>query len=114
MARANDVLADLWGQVGLPAEPLAKVELTGRDPVLPSSFRVGMAAQVSIAAVASAANTIWSLRTGRLQQVSVDMRHSAVEFRSERYFRVNWGPAPQLRGLIPGTYECVDGRLDSN
>src|SRR5260221_1977005 len=110
MARANDVLADLWGQVGLPAEPLAKVELTGRDPVLPSSFRVGTAAQVSIAAVASAANTIWSLRTGRLQQVSVDMRHAAVEFRNERYFRVNGGRAPELWDRVTGRYECADGR----
>jgi len=110
MANAHDVLADLWDQVDLPAGPLANVTLTGRDPVLPSSFRVGTAAQVTIAAVASAANAIWSMRTGRLQQVSVDMRHAAVEFRSERYFRVNGGPAPQLWDPITGAYECADGR----
>src|SRR5258705_4129140 len=58
MASAIDVLADLWGQVELPAEPLARVELTGRDPALPSSVRVSTAVPASIPAMPNAANTI--------------------------------------------------------
>jgi crotonobetainyl-CoA:carnitine CoA-transferase CaiB-like acyl-CoA transferase len=107
---AQAALADLWSLTGLSDDPLHTVDLPGHDPVLPSSFRVGTVAQVSIAAVACAANAIWLLRTGRLQRVSVDMRHAAAEFRSERYFRVNDGPAPELWDKITGAYQCRDGR----
>ena len=104
------VLADLWKSLNLPAEPSGTIELTGEDPALPSSFLVGTAAQVSIASVACAANQIWQMRTGRLQRVSVDMRHAATEFRSERYLRVNGEPAPEIWDRIAGIYQCGDGR----
>ncbi|HEU5348834.1 MAG TPA: CoA transferase [Ktedonobacterales bacterium] len=110
MGSAYDVLADIWSLTNLPAELLAGVDLRGSDPVLPSSFRVGTAAQVSIAAVACAANTIWQARTGHVQQITVDMRHAAAEFRSERYLRINGGPTPALWDAIAGAYRCKDGR----
>jgi crotonobetainyl-CoA:carnitine CoA-transferase CaiB-like acyl-CoA transferase len=104
------ILAGLWSVLGLPADGLEYVTLTGHDPALPSSFRVGAAAQVSIAAVACAANTIWQMRTGRYQRVRVDMRNAAVEFRSERYLRVEGQPAPDLWDDLAGAYRCGDGR----
>jgi crotonobetainyl-CoA:carnitine CoA-transferase CaiB-like acyl-CoA transferase len=107
---AHVILADLWEALGIPGEPLEMVTLTGRDPALPSSFRVGTAAQVSIAAAACAANAIWKVRTGQLQRVSVDMRHAAVEFRSERYLRIDGHPAPDLWDDLAGAYRCRDGR----
>jgi crotonobetainyl-CoA:carnitine CoA-transferase CaiB-like acyl-CoA transferase len=110
MANAREALADLWRLTGLPVEALEVAELAGDDPALPSSFRVGTAAQASIAAVACAANAIWSMRTGRLQQVAVEMRHAAVEFRSERYLRVDGKPAPEIWDKIAGAYQCGDGR----
>ena len=110
MMDAREALADLWRLTGLTDEPLAMVELTGDDPALPSSFRVGTAAQASIAASACAANAIWRMRTGRLQRVSVDMRHAAAEFRSERYLRVDGKPAPEIWDKIAGAYQCGDGR----
>src|SRR5262245_60382928 len=109
--RDNDAaLADLWNLTRLPTQPLGSVELTGEDPVLPSSFRVGMTAQISIAAVACAANAIWQMRTGRLQQVGVAMRHAAAELRSEQYLRVNDAPAPEPWDKIAGLYQCGDRR----
>ena len=82
------VLADLWRAVGGgEANALGDVTLTGSEPALPSSFRVGTAAQVTIAAAGLAATELWRQRTGRRQKVAVDMRHAAVEFRSERYMR---------------------------
>ena len=44
------VLADLWRFAGQPADALDAVELTGAEPVLPSSFAVGTMAQTTIAA----------------------------------------------------------------
>ena len=86
-------LTQLWQAAVSPTEALSNVRLTGADPVLPSSFAIGTAAQASIAASALAAAELWRLRGGRRQLVTVDMRHAAVEFRSERYFRVEGKPS---------------------
>ena len=68
---------------------LGDIALTGAEPALPSSFAVGTAAQAAIAAAALAAARLWRVRAGRRQRVSVDMRDAAIEFRSERYLRVD-------------------------
>ncbi|MBV9740400.1 MAG: CoA transferase, partial [Hyphomicrobiales bacterium] len=52
---ANAALGEIWRSVDAPEDLLADVALTGADPVLPSSFRIGLAAQASIAASALAA-----------------------------------------------------------
>jgi crotonobetainyl-CoA:carnitine CoA-transferase CaiB-like acyl-CoA transferase len=106
----KDVLTALWHGAALAADALSMVHLSGTEPVLPSSFAVGTAAQVSIAATALAAAELWRLRNDRRQRVAVDMRHAAVEFRSERYLRVDGSPAPELWDKIAGAYPCGDGR----
>ena len=113
---AFDVTANLWRQVGLPAEALDSLRLTGAEPALPSSFAVGTCAQASIAAVGLAAAELWRLRTGRRQAVSVDMRHAAVEARSERYCRVDGAEPTDPWDKIAGAYRCKDGwvRLHTN
>src|SRR2546421_5047711 len=103
-------LAQLWQAAGQPAEALSHIRLTGTEPVLPSSFAVGTAAQASIAASALAAAELWHLRCGRHQLVTVDMRHAAIEFRSERYLRVDGEAPSELWDKIAGIYRCGDGR----
>ncbi len=101
----------------MPIGALNAVELTGSDPILPSSFAVGAAAQASIAASALAAANVWSLRGGTPQRVSVDMRHAAVEFRSERYIKVDGKSPGDPWDKVAGTYRCGDGgwvRLHTN
>jgi crotonobetainyl-CoA:carnitine CoA-transferase CaiB-like acyl-CoA transferase len=109
-APADKVLADLWQVAGGHARSLDDVELGGAEPALPSSFRVGVAAQTSIAAATLAAAEVWRLRTGRRQRVSVDMRHAAAEFRSERYLRVDGNSPSEPWDRIARTYRCGDGR----
>jgi len=106
----QDALAALWRLAGQPAAALQSVALTGAEPALASSFAVGTAAQASIAASALAAAELWRLRSGRRQHVSVDMRHAAIEFRSERYLRVDGAPPRDWHGKIAGLYRCGDGR----
>src|SRR5690242_21317557 len=89
---------------------LSDVELTGAEPVLPSSFAVGTAAQAAIAAGALAAARLWRLRTGRRQRISVDMRAAAIEFRSERYLRVDGKYPADDPDRLSGLYRCGDGR----
>ena len=104
------VLAALWRAAGQPESALDAVTLTGAEPVLPSSFAVGTTAQATIAASSVAANELWRLRTGRRQRVSVDMRHAGIEFRSERYLKVDGEQARQHRDKIVGLYRCGDDR----
>ena len=105
-----DVLVELWSDAGLDEEALEDVAFTGNEPVLPSSFAVGTAAQASIGAAALAAAELWRLRGGRRQQVSVEMRDAAIEFRSERYLRVDGKDLDDHHDPIAGLYRCGDGR----
>jgi crotonobetainyl-CoA:carnitine CoA-transferase CaiB-like acyl-CoA transferase len=117
MSSSYSALALIWADLGGDAKALEQLSFTGADPVLPSSFRVGTAAQVSIGGAALAAAELHRQRTGVTQRTAVDMRHAALECRSERYFRVNGVPAPELWDPLAGAYQCGDGcwvRLHTN
>ncbi|MDB5369708.1 MAG: acyl-CoA transferase/carnitine dehydratase [Roseomonas sp.] len=109
--------AALWHAAGLPAGALDWLDLGGSDPVLPSSFAVGGAAQASIAAMALAAAELHHQRGGPRQRVSVAMRHAAAAFRSERLLRIGAAEAPELWDAIAGLYPTGGGgwvRLHTN
>lgn len=109
LATAGEVLADIWTTTGGDTNAIHSVSLTGAEPVLPSSFAVDAVAQGTIAASALAAADIWRRRTGQAQGVSVDRRHAAAEFRSERYMHVD-GFAAHEWDKIAGVYQAGDGR----
>lgn len=112
MKNSSDALARLWSLTGLPSQPLNAVNLTGDEPGLPSSFRIGTAAQTSIAASALAAAELYRERTGagQCQDVAVDMRDASIQFRCERHLRVDGGPAPDITDILFGAFQCGDGR----
>src|SRR5579864_2014958 len=105
-----DVLAGLWRSAGLDEAALRDISFSGAEPVLPSSFAVGTAAQATIGAAALAAAALWRLRSGRRQHVTVDMRAAGIEFRSERYLRVDGKVPDEYHDAIAGLYRCGDGR----
>lgn len=111
MQSPRDILADIWALGGGEPSALDTVTLTGREPILPSTFRVGAAAQATIAAAGLAAAEIWRARSGQSQGLSVDMTHAAVECRSERYLRVDDKPPPPAWDAIAGVYKTGDGRF---
>src|SRR5262245_46597487 len=106
-----DVLSDLWRAADQPEDALGAVTLIGTEPILPSSFQVGTAAQATIAAATLAAAELWRLRTGRQQRVSVDMRDAAIEVRSEHYLHIDGQPLEDHRDKTAGVYRCGDGRF---
>jgi crotonobetainyl-CoA:carnitine CoA-transferase CaiB-like acyl-CoA transferase len=110
VSEPRTTLAQIWAGLGHDPAALEHVTLTGHEPVLPSSFAVGTAMQASVAASALAAAEVWRARTGKQQQIGVDMRAAAIAARSERYLNVDGGPAPELWDKIAGAYECGDGR----
>jgi crotonobetainyl-CoA:carnitine CoA-transferase CaiB-like acyl-CoA transferase len=111
MQTPREILTDLWTSAGGDPSALDAVALTGDEPLLPSSFRVAAAAQVSIAAAGLAAAQIWKWRSGQSQDVAVDMRHAVVECRSERYLRVDGKPPGPAWDAIAGIYKTRDQRF---
>jgi len=109
-ASPTQILQDLWTGAGGDPAALAAVTLTGEEPALPSSFRVGAQAQATIAAAGLAAAEIHKRRGGPSQGVAVDMRHAAIEFRSERYMRLAQAPPGPTWDKIAGVYTTGDGR----
>ena len=100
-----DALAALWRYSHFPQAALAHAQLTGNDPVLPSSFAVGTAAQTSIAAAALAACELGYLRGQRRRDVSVEMTHAALE--CSGWFSLN-GHTPGLWDVFSGLYRAKD------
>jgi crotonobetainyl-CoA:carnitine CoA-transferase CaiB-like acyl-CoA transferase len=111
--KAQAPLAGLWRLAGLPDEALPFAQLTGSDPVLPSSFAVGTAAQSTIAAAALAACEVGHARGADRQRVSVDMTHAALDCTG--WFALD-GKVPELWDPFSGLYRCKDGwvRIHAN
>jgi crotonobetainyl-CoA:carnitine CoA-transferase CaiB-like acyl-CoA transferase len=99
----TSALAALWQLAGMPTEALGHLTLEGSEPAVPSSFAVGTAAQVSMAAAALAANEVWHARTGRRQNVRLDMLAAALECCA--YFSVD-GKIPEVWDKLSGLYPC--------
>lgn len=98
----------IWRGVGLPLEALDELRLSGRDPVLPSSFAVGLAAQTSIAAAALAACELGHARGVARQRVDVDMTHATLEATS--WFSLD-GQELNPWDAFSGLYACADGHV---
>jgi crotonobetainyl-CoA:carnitine CoA-transferase CaiB-like acyl-CoA transferase len=111
MQSPKQILTDLWTSAGGEPAALDAVTLTGTEPQLPSSFRVAVAGQVSIAAAGLAAARLWKMRGAQDQEVTVDIRHAAVECRSERYLRLDGNPPPPAWDAIAGVYKTRDRRF---
>jgi hypothetical protein len=100
---SSAALAAVWAELGLPREALGAVELVGSGPVLPSSFAVATAAQVSIAAAALAAAEVWQLRRGTRQRVTVERTAAALE--CSAWFSLD-GRAVEPWEPLSGLYRC--------
>jgi crotonobetainyl-CoA:carnitine CoA-transferase CaiB-like acyl-CoA transferase len=82
----------------------------GGDPVLPTPFRIGTAGAATIAASGLAAAELWRARTGRRQQVTVDVRRAAASLRSGHYMKLADAKVSTARNTIMGVYPTRDGR----
>ncbi|WP_030511717.1 CoA transferase [Microbispora rosea] len=110
---------------------LPEVRVVGEDPVLPSVFPLGTMAAASAGAL-TAAVAAYARRIGRSDEegsggrqpvrgahgdpdVTIDVRHAAVAFQSERHFRTD-GKAMDVWAELSGDYRTSDGwvRLHCN
>ncbi len=104
------VLDQILNTVGWDRIASSHVKFTGADPILPSNFRIGSAGAAAIAACGLAAADLWELRTGRRQDVAMDVRKAAITMRSQRYVQIVDQAKASNWDAISGIYPTGDGR----
>ena len=107
----NETLSTILSVVGWDTRRAAEVEITGgRDPILPTPFRIGETAAASLGAVGLAVSDIWKLRTGHGQDIEVDTRRAAASLRSSRYMTMDGSSIAAERTPVMGVYPAKNGR----
>ncbi|KAF2152249.1 hypothetical protein K461DRAFT_256052 [Myriangium duriaei CBS 260.36] len=108
---SEEVVQEVWDGLDLPSQALKSIDLPGDDqPALPSSFKIGVLAQSSIALSALAAAQIHALRNEKeTPKVHVPLEHAVIEFKSERLYILNGKPTPSPWGAIGGLHKTSDG-----
>ncbi|MGH7098780.1 MAG: CoA transferase [Stellaceae bacterium] len=106
-----DALRTILPTAGWPEDRAGTVEFTGGpDPVLRTPFRIGAAGAAALAATGLAAAELWQIRTGRRQEVAVDLRQAVASLRSGHYLRLDGAPVPTDRNTVMGVYPAKNGR----
>src|SRR3712207_5958020 len=107
----SDALRTLLPIAGWTEERAASVEMSGgRDPLLPTPFRITETSTAALAAVGLAAADLWELRTRRRQNVSVNARQATASLRSGKYMKIDGTDVPTDRNTIMGYYPAKHGR----
>src|SRR3954463_9654297 len=102
---AHGVLRTILPVARLSEDRARTVEFTGGgDPVLPTPFRIGETAAAALAATGLAAFHLWEWRSGRKQQVAVDLRQAAAFLRSGHYLVMDGGKVSTERNPVMGVY----------
>src|SRR5437763_14219142 len=108
---AHDALRTILPVAGLAEDRARIVEITGgSDPVLPTPFRIGETSAAALAATGLAISDLWELRTGKPQQVAVDLRQATASLRSGHYLQVDGARVPTERNAVMGMYPAKNGR----
>ena len=107
----NDALRTILPIAGWSDDRARAVEISSEtDPILPTPFRIGETSAAALAAVGLAVSDIWTLRTGRSQQVAVDARQATASLRSGHYMQMEGAPVSTERNTVMGVYPARNGR----
>jgi crotonobetainyl-CoA:carnitine CoA-transferase CaiB-like acyl-CoA transferase len=91
-----DHLTRVLAGIGMaPTDSGGRVEFVGRDPIIPSVFRIGSAAGIGLAAKSVAMASLWRARGGAGQDISVDLRkapHRLCPFYDRKWELLNGYP----------------------
>ncbi len=108
---SRNTLSTLTSIEGWDEQRISEVEFTGgTDPILPTPFRIGDTAAASLAAVGLAVSDLWKIRTGRVQDVRVDVRQATASMRSSRYMTKDGKSIAAERHTLMGVYLAKNGR----
>ena len=108
---SRNTLSTLTSIAAWDEQRVSEVEFSGgTDPILPTPFRIGDTAAASLAAVGLAVSDLWKLRTGRGQDVRVDVRQATASMRSSRYMTKDGKSIAAERHTLMGVYPAKNGR----
>ena len=108
---SRNTLSTLTSIAGWDEQRISEVEfIGGTDPILPTPFRIGDTAAASLAAVGLAVSDLWKIRTGRGQDVRVDVRQATASMRSSRYMTKDGKSIAAERHTLMGVYPAKNGR----
>ena len=113
---AHDALRTILPVAGLAEDRARAVEFLGEitgggdDPVLPTPFRISETAAATLAATGLAVSDLWEIRTGRRQDVAVDLRQATASLRSGHYLQMEKAEVSHERNPVMGMYPTKDGR----
>ena len=81
------VLDELMRIRGDDQPPFNEIKIIGKDPVLNTSFKIGEVAAATHASVGIAINDLWEMKTGRRQEIAVNVRSAAATLNSNKYIK---------------------------
>ena len=111
MSLAPEVaLAEILKSSDVAPASAANVRIVGDDPVIPTRYRIGAAGSAVIAAAGLGAASIWEMRTGRGQEVEVDVRAAVASLRSPRYMKLDGHAQRDPMDPLSGFYQVSAGR----
>ena len=84
MKSAFEEVMDIRGH-GMPVD--GAVAITGADPVFSTKFKIGETCAAVLAGIGVAVTDIWEQKTGRRQNVAIDVRRAAAALRSTTYLQ---------------------------
>ncbi len=108
---SHDALGTILPVAGWGDERRRDLKITGdADPILPTPFRIGETSAAALAAVGLAVSDLWTLRTGRRQDVAVDTRQATASLRSGHYMQMDGQEVSTERNTVMGVYPAKHGR----
>src|SRR6266581_5639658 len=107
----HDALRSVLPVAGWDEDRARAVDITGAtDPLLPTPFRIGETSAAALAATGLAAADLWELRSGRRQEVAVDLRQATASLRSGHYLKMEKTDVSRERNPVMGMYPAKNGR----
>ena len=108
---SRNTLSTLTSIAGWDEQRASEVEfIGGTDPILPTPFKIGDTAAASLGAVGLAVSDLWKIRTGRGQDVRVDVRQATASMRSSRYMTKDGKSIAAERHTLMGVYPAKNRR----
>ena len=112
MNAATSAFKAVLDQIGLTSDQFGSVVSVGEDPIVASPHRIGAANAAALAAHAAGIAAIWRLRTGRDQEIRVDVRRAVIpgllplNYLSQNGYLLGW----QARKRVPNFFPTKDDR----
>jgi crotonobetainyl-CoA:carnitine CoA-transferase CaiB-like acyl-CoA transferase len=107
----TEAVRDTWRALGGSSDALEHVSVSGRDPVLPSSYPIGALSVAAVGVATMAAAEVWEARTGHTQRVTLTVDDCVRACRSDQLVHVDGTRPGDVWNPFSGFYATGDDRF---